>query len=135
MQLKKVSKIYTVIGIICIVLSLPAIAQSDALKRVLVNQAGYNKGESKRLVAWGISDGTPFTIEGAVTGRVLYKGIISGYSGDFTAFNPAYPGKPVKETGPATGVFRSMKPLPYAEKYMAGYGYWGFRKTAVLKMQ
>lgn len=90
--MKKVSKIYIAIWLLCIVLSQAAIAQSDALQRVLVNQAGYNKGESKRLVAWGISDGTPFTIEGAVTGRVLYKGTISGYSGDFTAFNPAYPG-------------------------------------------
>ncbi|KAA9042227.1 hypothetical protein FW778_00480 [Ginsengibacter hankyongi] len=63
-------------------------AQQSALKRVLVNQAGYNSGESKRFVAWGIADKTGFEIVSATTGKTVFKGIIKNYSGDFSLFNP-----------------------------------------------
>lgn len=62
----------------------------------LVNQAGYNTGEAKRLVAPGAPDGTPFkllrvkTSAGATTDAddVLYTGTVKNYVGDFTSFNP-----------------------------------------------
>lgn len=53
-----------------------------------MNQAGYNTGESKRFVAWGVADGTDFEITDVQTGLVVYKGKIKGYSGNFSRFNP-----------------------------------------------
>lgn len=72
--------------ILLLLLSFQAFAQSPALKTVLVNQAGYNLNESKRFVAWGVVDGTPFEVKQG--SQVVFKGIVKAYSGDFSAFNP-----------------------------------------------
>ncbi|PHN08173.1 hypothetical protein [Flavilitoribacter nigricans] len=64
-------------------------AQSVKSKPI-VNQAGYNLGEAKRFVCYGAADGTAFEILPAAKtgGKPLFKGKITGYVGDFTAFNP-----------------------------------------------
>nr|WP_158970577.1 hypothetical protein [Paraglaciecola sp. L3A3] len=54
----------------------------------LVNQAGYNLGESKRFVSYGAKDGTQFTILNATTSEVVYTGEILGFQGWFNDFNP-----------------------------------------------
>ena len=72
-----------------ILVSFCTIAQQQPLQRVLVNQSGYNTGESKRFVAWGIAAKTIFEIVLAGTGKTVFKGTVRNYSGDFTAFNPA----------------------------------------------
>ncbi len=64
----------------------------------LVNQAGYNLHEAKRVVVPGAPDGTPFQVRrfdppapGALQGEagpVVFDGTIEGYAGDFTDFNP-----------------------------------------------
>ena len=64
-------------------------AQPAAIGSVLVNQAGYNAGEAKRLVAWGVADGTGFSIRSTKTGKKVFEGRINNFSGDFTAFDPA----------------------------------------------
>jgi hypothetical protein len=63
-------------------------AQPAAIGSVLVNQAGYNAGEAKRLVAWGVADGTGFIIRSTKTGKKFFEGRIHNFSGDFTSFEP-----------------------------------------------
>lgn len=63
-------------------------SQPAGIGTALVNQAGYNAGESKRLVAWGVADGTTFLIRSIKTGKPVYEGKISDFSGNFTAFEP-----------------------------------------------
>jgi SSS family transporter len=70
-------------------LSFSAGAQTGAIKKVLVNQAGYNLNESKRLVAWGIKDGEAFQLRSVKSGNIVFKGNIKQYSGDFSPFNPS----------------------------------------------
>lgn len=72
--------------ILTLLLNFHALAQTPALKTVLVNQAGYNHNESKRFVAWGIEDGTPFQVKQGA--KVVFNGTIKAYGGDFSAFNP-----------------------------------------------
>ncbi|WP_017445600.1 hypothetical protein [Gayadomonas joobiniege] len=54
----------------------------------LVNQAGYNLGESKRFVCYGAKDGTQFNILNAETMQVVYSGHMLGFQGWFSDFNP-----------------------------------------------
>lgn len=62
----------------------------------LVNQAGYNAGEAKRLTVPGAAEGTPFKLLRVKTGDnstinaddVVYTGTIRNHVGDFTPFNP-----------------------------------------------
>jgi hypothetical protein len=63
-------------------------AQSGAIGSALVNQAGYNTGEAKRMVAWGMPDGTSFIIRSNTTGKKVFEGYINNFSGDFSAFEP-----------------------------------------------
>ncbi len=72
--------------ILSLFFSFQVFAQTNALKTVLVNQAGYNLNESKRFVAWGVPDGTPFEVKSGP--QVVFKGTVKAYSGDFSAFNP-----------------------------------------------
>jgi hypothetical protein len=53
-----------------------------------VNQSGYNAGEAKRLVAWGVPNGTTFIIRSTRLGKPVYDGKINDFAGDFTAFEP-----------------------------------------------
>ncbi len=78
-----------VIFILLIAANRNAFAQQPVLKRVLVNQAGYNSGESKRFVAWGIADKTAFEIVSVASGITVFQGTVKNYSGDFSSFNPA----------------------------------------------
>lgn len=62
----------------------------------LVNQAGYNTGEAKRLTVPGAPDGTSFKLLRVKTSAgstinandAVYTGTIKNYVGDFTSFNP-----------------------------------------------
>ncbi len=63
-------------------------AQPGAIGSVLVNQAGYNAGEAKRLVAWGVPDGTSFIIRSNKTGKTVYEGKLQNFAGYFTSFEP-----------------------------------------------
>ena len=55
---------------------------------VLVNQAGYNLGESKRFVCVGAKDGAKFKIINTATNQVVFEGEILNQEGWFTRFNP-----------------------------------------------
>lgn len=57
--------------------------------RPLVNQAGYNLGESKRFVCYGAPDGTAFRILKEKGADVLFEGEILNNEGWFTSFDPA----------------------------------------------
>jgi len=74
--------------LLMISLSISALAQPGAIKKVLVNQAGYNLNESKRLVAWGIKDGETFQLRSVSAGAIVYTGKLKQFAGDFSAFNP-----------------------------------------------
>ncbi len=54
----------------------------------MVNQAGYNLGESKRFVCYGAKDRAKFRIINTHTDRAVYEGEIIGYQGWFSSFNP-----------------------------------------------
>ena len=84
----RTSNITKALTILLLVFSVQTMAQPGAIKRVLVNQAGYNLYESKRLVAWGIPDGQSFQIQSVQTGKPVYTGEIKQSAGDFTTFNP-----------------------------------------------
>lgn len=56
--------------------------------RPLVNQAGYNLGESKRFVCYGAPDGTKFRILQHKEGNQVFEGEIHNNEGWFTPFNP-----------------------------------------------
>ena len=72
-------------------------AQNVALKNPLVNQAGYNLGESKRFVCYGVADGTPFKIVNQSTKKTEYEGKLLFGQGWFTNFNPCGPDEYVIE--------------------------------------
>ena len=56
--------------------------------RPLVNQAGYNLGESKRFVCYGAADGTKFRILQDKNNAQVFEGEIVNYEGWFSSFNP-----------------------------------------------
>jgi hypothetical protein len=58
----------------------------------LVNQAGYNLGESKRFVCYGAGDKTKFRILKHPGSEVLFEGEILNYEGWFSSFNPVSAG-------------------------------------------
>ncbi|MCH6235577.1 discoidin domain-containing protein [Cognataquiflexum rubidum] len=58
------------------------------VKKILVNQSGYNLGRPKRFSAPNLADKTPFEIMQAKDRKVLYSGIIEKGKGDFSEFNP-----------------------------------------------
>lgn len=60
----------------------------QAFAQILVNQAGYNRGESKHFVCLGAKDGVKFKIVNTASGRVEFQGEIINQEGWFTAFNP-----------------------------------------------
>lgn len=80
----------------------PLSAQTGAAEALrgppLVNQAGYNLGESKRFVVPGAADGTPFVVRrhlppalGQVAervGEVVYRGTVRGQAGELGVFDP-----------------------------------------------
>lgn len=84
-KLKHCILLFTLVLMVCFY----TVAQQQPLQRVLVNQSGYNSGESKRFVAWGIADKTVFEIVSVTSGKTVFKGTVRNYSGDFSSFNPA----------------------------------------------
>lgn len=62
---------------------------SVEIYKPFVNQAGYNKGESKRFVCYGAADRTPFKIINNRTKEEVFSGKILDYQGWFTDFNPS----------------------------------------------
>ena len=56
--------------------------------QILVNQAGYNRGEAKHFVCLGAKDGAKFKIVNTTSGRVEFQGEIINQEGWFTHFNP-----------------------------------------------
>ena len=58
------------------------------VKKILVNQSGYNLNMPKRFTAPDIPDGTPFKIVSASAEKRLYKGTVKQNIGDFSNFNP-----------------------------------------------
>lgn len=82
------SRIVRVLPVVLLFVAVDAMAQPGAIRRVLVNQAGYNLNESKRLVAWGAGDGEIFQLKSIETGKVVFAGKIHNYAGDFSSFNP-----------------------------------------------
>lgn len=91
----------------------------------LVNQAGYNLNEAKRVVVPGAADGVVFEVRryeepapGQVepcVGEVVYEGKIQDYAGDFSSFNPDEPGQLYVITVPGHG--RSY-PFRVADHFM-----------------
>lgn len=58
------------------------------VKKILVNQSGYNLNKPKRFTAPEIPDNTPFFIRNVITQEKVYQGIVENQIGDFTQFNP-----------------------------------------------
>lgn len=58
------------------------------VKKILVNQSGYNLGRPKRFSAPNFADQIPFQILQASDRKVVYSGIIQKGKGDFSPFNP-----------------------------------------------
>lgn len=75
-------------AVLSFVLVLPSSAEKFDKTWPLVNQAGYNLGESKRFVCYGTADGTPFFVKNCRTGKVEFEGKMVFDQGWFTDFNP-----------------------------------------------
>lgn len=73
---------------ICLSICFGSYAQVNPLAIPLVNQAGYNRGEAKRFVCYEAPDGTPFQIVRQRDKAVVFAGVVTNRSGDFSAFNP-----------------------------------------------
>ncbi len=58
------------------------------VKKVLVNQSGYNLGKTKRFTAPHAADGTPFSIQKYANGQTVFRGVVAGGIGDFSTFDP-----------------------------------------------
>jgi hypothetical protein len=79
--------------LICNLLIGSFILHAKETSRPIVNQAGYNLNEAKRFVCYGAKDGTKFSVvlaKDSTNGKAKkhYSGVIKGYAGDFTDFNP-----------------------------------------------
>jgi hypothetical protein len=55
---------------------------------IYLNQSGFNTGKPKRFTAPTLADGTPFEVRPEGGSEALFKGVIRGNKGDFTAFEP-----------------------------------------------
>ncbi|UII75350.1 discoidin domain-containing protein [Flagellimonas sp. HMM57] len=58
------------------------------VRKILVNQSGYNLGKPKRFTAPELKDGALFSVINHKTGKKEYQGKIKGGIGDFSEFNP-----------------------------------------------
>jgi len=84
------------VGAVCLLLAgMSVAAQEPRDERVLrrasrpfVNQAGYSLGEAKRFTCPGAADGTSFRIVRGRGGVVVFRGVVRGHVGDFSAFDP-----------------------------------------------
>ena len=55
---------------------------------IYLNQSGCKTGKPKRFTAPTLADGTPFQVRPAGSSEALFKGVIRGNKGDFSAFEP-----------------------------------------------
>lgn len=60
------------------------------VKKILVNQSGYNLDKPKRFTAAHTPDNTSFNIQSKTTKQIVYQGIVKDYIGDFSSFNPTF---------------------------------------------
>lgn len=82
-------KILITIACLAVCTTLSAQPVSDSGKwKPLVNQAGYNLGESKRFVCYGAPDGTKFRIFKNSETTPAFEGEMLNYEGWFSSFNP-----------------------------------------------
>ncbi|WP_304516435.1 discoidin domain-containing protein [Cecembia rubra] len=58
------------------------------VRKILVNQSGYNLDRPKRFSAPSLADQSPFEVIKAKDRKVLYSGFIEKGKGDFSDFNP-----------------------------------------------
>jgi hypothetical protein len=58
------------------------------VKKILVNQSGYNLNRPKRFSAPDFSPSAPFEIVDQTTHQVVFKGNLKDHVGDFSDFNP-----------------------------------------------
>ncbi len=58
------------------------------VKKILVNQSGYNLNKPKRFTAPEVPDYAPFFIRDLITKEIVYEGNVQNGIGDFTDFNP-----------------------------------------------
>lgn len=58
------------------------------VKKILVNQSGYNLGRPKRFSAPEMIDKTPFEVLQQSVRKIVFTGIIENGIGDFSEFNP-----------------------------------------------
>lgn len=58
------------------------------VKKILVNQSGYNLERPKRFSAPNLADQSPFEIHQASNRKVVFSGTIEQGKGDFSEFNP-----------------------------------------------
>ena len=63
-------------------------ATATEVKKILVNQSGYNLNRPKRFSAPEMKNQTPFVITEFGKTEVLYRGVILEGKGDFSDFNP-----------------------------------------------
>ncbi len=55
---------------------------------IYLNQSGFDLGKPKRFTAPTLPDGTPFEVRSSTGDKALFKGVIHGNIGDFSAFEP-----------------------------------------------
>jgi len=58
------------------------------VKKILVNQSGYNLNRPKRFTAPTLSSSAVFTIINQSTDQTVFKGMLINHIGDFSTFNP-----------------------------------------------
>lgn len=66
----------------------PATKVDRTIHQIAVNEVGYETQRPKRFTAPLSPDGTPFAIRAESGKEVLFKGVIQGGLGDFSAFRP-----------------------------------------------
>ena len=71
---------------------------------IYLNQSGFNAGKPKRFTAPTLADGTPFEVRAAAGTEALFKGVIRGNKGDFSAFEPGDDREYVVAAGGLTSV-------------------------------
>ncbi|SFB60928.1 discoidin domain-containing protein [Algoriphagus aquimarinus] len=58
------------------------------VKKILVNQSGYNLNRPKRFSAPSLAADADFNVVDQSTGQVVFKGKLTNHVGDFSDFNP-----------------------------------------------
>ncbi|WP_026953562.1 discoidin domain-containing protein [Algoriphagus vanfongensis] len=58
------------------------------VRKVLVNQSGYNLNRPKRFSAPSLEASAAFEVRNVTSGEVVYQGELTNHIGDFSAFNP-----------------------------------------------